>query len=786
MSKAILFRAAVRRDLRMSLLLATALAGVSGQALAQTSNPGAPDVQEASSSGDDIVVTARRTAERLQDVPVAVTAFGNRDLVERRIATESDLQSATPGLTVRQNTSSNQLGLSIRGQAVDAFSFSAPAVLAYFNDTQAGGVTATAFFDLETIQVLKGPQGTLFGRNATGGAVLYKTQSPTRDFEGYARAGYGNYDNRELEGAINVPLGEAAAFRLSGKLQKRDGFQRNLYNGERLNSIDSRNIRASLLLGREGTGLENVTVFQYGKYGGNSGGIKVENAYAIGQTNNGYTLNATAAALYGPGFINLTTDPRVRQLGFDGIDDYLAKQQNIGFYDFYNDADGRHRARQYILTNSTSFEVSDAVNFKNIIGYNNVVSRDKSDVDGSPFQMVTTGANDPSPWNYTYETEQYSNEFQVSGKILDNRLTYIVGLFASHEVNGQHARYNVGGDYPGGTASIGLFAYTFENKNVSKAGFLQATYALTDRLNFTAGGRYTWEEVSIRQRPGDLYGSLGVGPRSTKYSKPSWTVGLDYKVTDDLLLYVNHRGSWRTGGFNGTSVDVVNGILLPNQFKPETTYDFEAGAKFAGDIGTIPTRLNIALYDQYVKNVQRTVYIDITAVSGNVNKARVSGVELDGQFDLAPWFQIGGAFTYTDARYTDPNATVGGVSLPFGPYADTPKYSGSAFFRLSSDLANDGGELAFRGDLYAQSSAYYTNLADTLTPGTELPGYHILNARLEWNDILGSRLSAAAYVRNLTDKKYYAGGLGLGAVIGVNGTLTGTPRTYGLELSAKF
>jgi len=775
---------------RASLLLATALATLSGPVLAQSGGSGSPGEQEAQApavADQDIIVTARRTSERLQDVPVAVTAFGNRDLVERRISTESDLQSVTPGLTVRQNTSSNQLGLSIRGQAVDAFSYSAPAVLAYFNETQAGGVTSTAFFDLESIQVLKGPQGTLFGRNATGGAVLYKTRSPSKDFEGYLRAGYGNYDNREVEGAINVPLGSFGALRVSGKMQKRDGFQHNLYNGDRLNSIDSRNIRGSLLISPDGSGFENTTVFQYGKYGGNSGGVKVQNAYAVGQTNNGYALNATAAALYGPGFINLTTDPRVRQLGFDGIADYISKQKNIGFYDFYNDADGRHRARQYIVTNTTTYEVSDAVNFKNIIGYNNVVSRDKSDADGSPFQMVTAGVNDPTPWNYTYQTEQFSNEFQVNGKLLDNRLTYIFGLFVSRETNGQIARYNVGGDYPGGTASPpGLFLYNFETKDTSKAVFLQATYALTDRLNFTAGGRYTWEKISIHQRPGDLYGSLGVGPRSSKFSKPSWTVGLDYKVTDDLLLYFNHRGSWRTGGFNGTSTDLVGGVLVPNQFKPETTYDFEIGAKLAGNLGPIPARLNIALYDQYVKNVQRTVYIDITAVSGNVNKARVTGAEIDGSFDLTPWLQVGGAFTYTHARYTDPQAVVAGVSLPFGPYADSPKYSGSAFFRAKADLANDAGEVALRGDLYAQSSTYYTNLADTLTPDTKLPGYGILNGRLEWNRILGSDVSAAAYIRNITDKHYYAGGLGVGAVIGVNGTLTGTPRTYGFELSVNF
>lgn len=735
---------------------------------------------------DDIVVTARRTEERLQNVPVAVTAFGADQLIERRITTESDLQSVTPGLTVRQSTSSNQLSLALRGQSIDAYSYSAPAVLTYFNEVQQGGVTATSFFDLQSIQVVKGPQGTLFGRNATGGAVLYQTQAPTRDFGGYVRAGYGNYDNRELEGAINVPLGTFGAFRVSGKLQKRDGFQRNLYNGGRLNSIDSQVIRGSLLISPEGSVFENKTVYQHGFFGGNSGGIKLQNFYTAGQTNNGNALNGTAAALYPAGFINFTRDARVRQLGFDGIADYLQKQRNIGFYDFYNDGDGRHRAKQDTVTNTTSIDLSDNMVIKNIFGYNNVVSRDKSDVDGSPFQIVTLGAADPMRHNYVFRTRQVSDELQLQGKAFDEKLSYIFGLFVSKETQGQQAFYNIAGDYPQPGPAGAPFQYNFRSIDKSKAVFGQATYALTPVLNFTVGGRYTWEKIRIEQLPGDLYQSIGIGPRSEKFSKPSWNVGLDYHITDSLMVYANHRGSWRTGGFNGTSLDTINGMMVPNAFKPETTYDFEIGAKFAGDIGGLPARFNIALYDQYVKNVQRTVYIAVTAVSGNVNKARVTGAELDGQVTLAPWLQVGGSFNYTNARYTDPNATVGNFTLAFGPYGDTPKYSGSAYVRASAELPDGNGELVARGDLYAQSANFYTNLNDSLSPGTRIPSYALLNGRLEWNEIAGSKVSAAAYVRNITDKKYFAGGLGLGAVVGTNGTLTGTPRMYGAEVSFKF
>ncbi len=192
----------------------------------------APVMAEATAEAEvtemqSIVVTARRTSERIQDVPVAVTAIAAESLTEQRIESQVDLQFATPGLTVRQTGSSDQLNYAIRGQSIDAFSFASPAVVAYFNEVQVGGGAATSLFDLESIQVLKGPQGTLFGRNATGGAVLYGAKKPTLDFGGFVRVGYGNYNNEEMEAALNLPVFSGVALRLSGKTQQREGFQHN-------------------------------------------------------------------------------------------------------------------------------------------------------------------------------------------------------------------------------------------------------------------------------------------------------------------------------------------------------------------------------------------------------------------------------------------------------------------------------------------------------------------------------------------------------------------------------
>lgn len=172
--------------------LSVAISGIVGAQLAHAEEGEAG----AKRSIDEVVVTARRKEESLQDVPIAVSAFGAEQIKQRGIDTEADLQVSTPGLQVRVTNSSNQLNYSLRGQTVDSFSNSQPAVLAYVNEVQTTGVSASSFFDMESIQVLKGPQGTLFGRNATGGAVLYQAKRPENEFGGYVTAGIGSFDAR--------------------------------------------------------------------------------------------------------------------------------------------------------------------------------------------------------------------------------------------------------------------------------------------------------------------------------------------------------------------------------------------------------------------------------------------------------------------------------------------------------------------------------------------------------------------------------------------------------------
>jgi iron complex outermembrane receptor protein len=217
-------------------------------------------------------------------------------------------------------------------------------------------------------------------------------------------------------------------------------------------------------------------------------------------------------------------------------------------------------------------------------------------------------------------------------------------------------------------------------------------------------------------------------------------------------------------------------------------------------------RINADVYEQRVSDAQRVVYAGVAAFTVNADKTQVDGCELDALIDLTSWLQAGLDYAYTDARYTDGSthftqvdAITGAIenrSVILGPYGDAPRNTGSLYLRVAHALPNSLGQLVVRQDLYSQSYFYYTNFAASvnvppngigpLDPNTKIAGYTLLNARVEWNDIAGSKFHVAAYVRNMLNKQYEVGGLGLGAVVGVDSVILGTPRMAALEFGLRF
>jgi iron complex outermembrane receptor protein len=747
-----------------------------------------------------IIVTARRREESLQTVPAAITAFDSDALEDRVIKSDSDLQLVAPGLTIRQTQGQNSLTYSIRGQTADTFSGSPSAVIAYLNEVPLTIGGASSFYDLENIQVLKGPQGTLFGRNATGGAVLYNTAKPTNDFEVRLNGRLGNLDLREVDGMVNIPIAEdMVLLRAAFNTIRRDGYIHNLLNDEYLGRTKRDSGRVTLTL-TPGDAIENRTMVQYTKTGGtNTGASYTYSVYQCGDTNNGFALTCGAGSLFSPFLdvafgqdglwdIYLANNPDAYA---PGLPAYVDEQRRIGPYKTRHPSGAQHRGRDWMVSNITDVEVSDTMRVRNILGFSQSKTRSEQPQLGAPFVTILTANAAAGESGNQLNVNSFSEELQLQGESGDGRFEYILGFYLQRQradTLWPQTYFDV--------SPILAPAYVTNNfriKNGTEAVYAQGSYALTDSLKVTAGVRYTWEKVQMSQLSRATY-TFGLPDQQKSFSDPAWEVGLEYQASPDLFAYLKTRGSFRSGGFNGAAPPVdADATQGGNVFDSEHTQDVEGGLKWSGRAFGRPAIFNVAAYVQWIQDVQRVEFPDpdgpgglaSIAVTANVPSTRIWGFEGEAMINPSPWLTVGVQGAYTKATFTDGNVSLFGTPYSYGPVGDTPKASGVAWAEIHSAM-DAGGEISLRGEVYGQTSQYFSNAADSIAPGTKLPGYALVNARLAWDDIMGSGFSAALFGKNLTKKEYFTGGMTLAAALGHNAAAVGEPRTYGMELGFEF
>ncbi|MBV1916588.1 MAG: TonB-dependent receptor [Sphingomonadaceae bacterium] len=781
------------------ILTAALMAGVA-MPLAHTAH--AQQAEDTAFDSNTIIVTARRVEEDLQDVPIAIAAFSKADMAQEQISTELDLQRSVPGLIVRQSGSANQFNYSLRGQSVDTYSNSPPSVLAYTNEAQVVSRAAGTFYDLQSIQVLKGPQGTLFGRNATGGAVLFETAKPKDEFEGYALGRYGNNDLLHVEGAVSLPISSDVRLRIAGFYENGGAFVDNIRNGGKFGKQDLGSVRGTLVVNPL-PGVENTTVVQYTKEGGTNVPTLLYSAYGCGETFKGVALNSTADCVFGPADVGggfgfyTAANPNIFPGGVDAAAD---RQRELGPWETEGGVPLTHDAKSIFVINTTTMELNDNLTLKNIFMYNESDADDAFNYDGSPYYIFQTfgvpNADSTSlsdTLGFIQKTEQISNEIQLQGTVMDDRLNFVIGGYYLKQEDENDSNL-LAFDFSPIAAGSQLRYHAFTTAQ-SHALFAQGTYALTDRLNFTGGFRWSWEKATSKQLDGSLFGTA-FPLEVLKDNKPSWTVSVDYEVTPNLMVYVSHRGSWRAGGYNYSvlPIDATAGEG-GNRFNPETTKDVELGLKYSGDDLGVPVTFNVAAYTQWVDNIQRAAYIaeggTPSLVTTNVPKAKISGVEVALSISPSPWLDFGVSGAYTDARYTSnevilPNSA--GVFTPtfYGPYADAPELTGNVFVQATHDLGPDSGELTVRADVYAQSKSEFSNVGDTLSPETTIASYALVNGRISWANINGSGVTASLFGRNLLNQEYYAGGNSIGVTLGLNTSVPGRSRAWGAEVKVDF
>lgn len=773
-------------------------------------------------SEGDIIVTANRRDQSLSRTPVAISVVSADTLAKANIVSETDLRQATPGLQVRTGQSSSQINFSLRGQSQDPYSNARPGVLPYFNEVQiSGSAGASAFYDLQSIQVLKGPQGTLFGRSATGGALLFTTAKPTDKLGGYISGLYGNYDSYKLEGALNLPLaGDQLMLRVAGFWKGREGFQRNLYDGGREGDQKQFGVRPSLTA-QFGPDVRNELVVDY--YESNSentvGVISGLLPFAGGASAPFvpaqflYAGNRTPAALFTgvctvqafagvaaacppaaiPGLTDFYnayfSDPRRPS----SLTQALADQQARGPFTISSDALNIARTRNTVVSNTTSFEIGADTTIKNIIGYAAIRGFNAAEVDGTAFGITESGVKGGPKRGIQTTINQYSDELQVVGKALDSHLEYVVGGFVSSErttTRQQSSLFDIvfGGIDQTNAATI---------SNDTYAGYAQGTYRFGDSgFSLTGGGRYTSEKVGKQVLRGDTFRTaLGETPpagydydQSRTFNRFSYTAGAQYQASDSLLLYVTHRRAYKSGGYNYIVAPLVGSAAAGGDgYEAEKVTDVETGAKFNGFAGSMPVRLNLAGYYNWIDNRQSAGFAFINggpaAVTVNVPKARVYGVELDGQVKPVDFLTLGGNFNYTNAKITDGNVSILGTAVAYDQVPDTPKIATAAFADVTVPVTGNLSA-SVHGDVYYQSS-------NTISPrsinnaGTQLGSYTLANFRVGVQDDTAG-WSLTANLKNAFDKVYYAGGLQIGEISQINTLIPGDPRTYTLELRFKF
>ncbi len=780
----------------------------------------------------DIVVTARRFEERLQDVPISVTVFNQEQIANRNIVNPADLATYTPSLSANRQYGSEKSSFSIRGFVQELGT--QPSVGVYFADvvapraqgptTSGSGTMPGTLFDLQNVQVLKGPQGTLFGRNTTGGAVLIVPQKPTSELEGYVEGSLGNYDMRRLQAVVNVPLADTFKVRLGMDRMRRDGYLRNRSGiGPRdFADVNYWAFRGSVVADLT-PNLENYTVFTYNR-----------------SSTNGSLARMVACAR------NPATRLPAQFLATFGcaqLDRQAARGD--GYYDVENDvADPYTKLEQWQVVNTTTWQASDTLTFKNIVSYGEFREKTSTNLFGDrlllpvsatltlPFRL---SAIRPGPSGENASQSTFTEELQLQGRSGDGRLTWQVGgymeisnpLKSSTQLNELFltcANPAALSCIPalGATSSLTLIDQRFKFRNLG--AYAQATYDLSDRFAVTGGIRYTRDRIEASDRnatvrfvpglpapvftcrAGGFIASLearGACAQTVaqKSARPTWLLGLDYKPIDDVLIYAKYARGYRQGTIN----------LLPlspslSRTGPEKVDSYELGAK-ASFRGAISGTVSVAAFyndfsDQQLQanTLVRAPGIFPVNVIVNAGKSRIQGIEADLSLQPFEGFRLDGSYAYLDTKLksftppdlsADPNYSgVISTAVVGGPLALSPKHRLSVSGTYTLPLDERWGKLSMGATFTYTSKQFANHAADALAfqvgfnPGL-LPATSLVNLNVDWNEVGGMPFDLSLFATNVTKEKYpvYGGGL---LQLGYDVQVLGEPRMYGARLRFRF
>lgn len=767
-----------------SIPVAVLIAGLmTGTAHAQDTRGQEVQGQEAQPDSDaeqsfgEIVVTAQKREQSVQDVPITMSAFGAEELRELRINEASDIAYQVPQVQVQ--TGFNQPYFAVRGIGINEFSGNTDSPVAvHFNEVYLSRATQTAvaLFDVERIEVLKGPQGTLFGRNTTGGSVNIYARAPTSTFTAGAMLTVANYGRFDTEGFISGPITDTLAARASWTTQQATrGIATNLYDGSTMGRPDRFAGRFQLQWTPSSATLVNLMVFGSGDHStlqpfGNIGVVTPEGAAAI-QADPVHNspldylcpayLNGTVQADT-PGCVNTTgykesdNDPLTtnsdapNRVDNSGIGAILRVEQDLGF------------ARLTALGSYMEFE---RVN--------------REDSIESPYRDLEI--------NWYNKIKEYTLETRLASQG-DGPFSYVMGLYYQRDdldvTNTAYLDQN---------PSYGLFVSTVYTQTTDAyAAFGQAEYQLTPWLSLAGGLRYSREDKSFvgatpfeiagmtepygkRATLLDPIGYLAVADMSRSDENLSWMIGLNARPNPDLLIYGHVERGFKSGGFNG---GFAFSSAEFSTFEPERITAYELGFKsnLAGDRLTFNGAVFHYLYDNPQVNADAPGAV--APISTNADSSKYFGLEAELTWRPTREVTLRLGYGYLDAEMG--TFSVGGVSYSGNRPINAPRHSLNALARYEHEVF-DGYSASFMVDANYRSSRY---LEATNTINSLVDGYGLVNARVALRSDRDD-WEVALWVKNITNHIYptYVNDLPSFGYIDV---VYGEPRTYGVTLSKTF
>lgn len=764
---------------------------------------------QGSTQGDsaqgDIVVTARKVSERLQDVPLAISALTGDSLVQQGVKELRDLNARFPNVQINQaNGGGAGVQLTIRGQsqANTGVLFVDPAVGVYVD----GLVNARSFglrtglVDIERVEVLRGPQGTLYGRNTTGGAISIITKDPTSDLGGYAKLGYGNYDQWSAEGVLNIPLDDQLSLRLVATHSEHDAYGRQITTGRGIMDENSTYLRAKL---KYETGPFTATLTSdYYRYKSSGPAIHISGLVNGSLTNVAAAVTPTSSNPTGRGTYTVLGGNLVRDVAAAAGLPYSASGLNQAaaivagyvrrgpgaaderFWDtFSSDPQSRADSKGGSATLNLDFELSSTLSLRSISGWRTLDRAEGLELDATPYDSYDS---DQTIDGYNL----YSQEVQLLGNM--PRLKWVTGAYFSREKGHD---LNISRSLPNISISQGVVAADtygdVTSTNITRGIFAQGTYELNDKLNLTLGGRFSSETRKVFTRGRQVRAGMEIciqpvvlredpavcGIRLNKtYTDFSWLASLDYQVERDILVYAKAARGVRAGGHQGRANS--NNVANYEPYDPETVTEYELGFK------SLPLgnrlKLNLAAFYDDFSNAQRSITIRTVTTSfsliSNAAKARLYGFEGEARVKIVDGFSVGANVGYLNAKYKKfIDGVLGDRSNEEWP-APRWSYSVSGQYQMPTGFGSVEANLNwnFKGTQDFQPQSNFDSQVAQKSYGV-LDG--TLGVRLDKPD-----LNISFWGRNLLNKKYYTSGVSIES-IGWNMLLTGEPRTYGIQVT---